>query len=633
MLVTLVTVLAPAAAGAQGRAAPARRAPAPLPPIPHVAGPLRLVVAYPAEAAQLGARDSTFLFGSTGSGDATLTINGEPVSVAPNGAFLAFLPLADDSVATFRLLARTAGDSAVLTRRVRLPHRFVPPPGLWIDRASIVPSGNRWVEPGELVRVTLRATPGAEVRLVMPDGAVVPLAPDTGSLVGYGPFERRPGRMPERQAARFTGAFAARALGSPLPPVTAPRVPPVTGDSGLARIIAVRGADTARASLPLRLALLDPDRRAVVRLDDDTARTGVSDGAAIGRPMPEGTYEWFFRNGPAAAARGRAGDELRLALSRASSAWVLLADVAGTFPEGTPPPLSRVGLVRLVPGDSSVTARVALSSRLPFHVEEGDRILTLRLYGAQSDLDWLQYGGTDSLVPRMTWAQPAADEVTVTLELSRPVFGFRARWEGSDLLIEVRRPPAIDPRRPLRGRTIAVDPGHPPLGAIGPTGLAEAEANLGIGLALRRLLERAGARVVMTRTTDTAIGLYERTTLAESADAELLVSLHNNAFPDGVNPFANHGTSTYYFHPRAARLAFLVQEGLLRQLGLRNLGVGRGNYALVRPTWMPAILTEGAFLMIPEQENALRTTEFRERYARGVLEGVEAYLRELARAR
>jgi N-acetylmuramoyl-L-alanine amidase len=134
----------------------------------------------------------------------------------------------------------------------------------------------------------------------------------------------------------------------------------------------------------------------------------------------------------------------------------------------------------------------------------------------------------------------------------------------------------------------------------------------------------------MTRTADTALGLYERTAIAEQANAEILVSIHANALPDGVNPFTNGGTAVYYFHPRAARLAVLTEEALVGELGLRNLGAALGNFALVRTTWMPAILTEGAFLMIPEQENALRTPGFQAAYARGIALGIQAYLRDLA---
>ena len=69
-----------------------------------------------------------------------------------------------------------------------------------------------------------------------------------------------------------------------------------------------------------------------------------------------------------------------------------------------------------------------------------------------------------------------------------------------------------------------------------------------------------------------------------------------------------------------------------RRLGIQELGVGRGDLALVRPTWMPSILTEGMFLMIPEQENALRSASGQRLYAQAVYDGTLAFLRDRARA-
>src|SRR2546428_11731048 len=93
----------------------------------------------------------------------------------------------------------------------------------------------------------------------------------------------------------------------------------------------------------------------------------------------------------------------------------------------------------------------------------------------------------------MSYAQPAVDEVTITLELARRVWGYRTRFDGRDLLLEIRRPPPIDPDRPLKGRTIVLDPGHPPVGATGPTGLWEPVATLAAALKAKALLERVGA--------------------------------------------------------------------------------------------------------------------------------------------
>jgi N-acetylmuramoyl-L-alanine amidase len=606
--------------------------PAPLPAIQPVDGPLAITVVYPPAGALVGARDSSFVFGATGSGEARLTINGVPIAVAPDGAFLAWLPLPDDTVAVFHLAAEKGAQRSSLDWRVRLPARFVPPPqALWLDPASLTPRGNLWAASGEPIRVEARAAPGASVAVRLPDGRTFPLAPDTESATGYGPFERRPARLVAQTTVRYVGAVPAVPLGAPLPPLTTVSVPADTlGAYAVAAVLASLGADTIVAPLPLRVALVDPGVMPVVVLDDDTARTGKTRGTVVGAPVPHGTFNWFFADGTPGGLDGRLGSQVRVRLSRESVAWVSLGDVASVLPAGTPPPETRVRLVRLTPRDSLVEARFSLDARVPFQVDEDERAVTVRLYGAQSDLDFVQYGGTDPLVRRVTWAQPSADECTVTFELASRVFGWRTRWDGGDLVLEIRRPPVVDRARPLAGRTIAVDPGHPPLGATGPTGLREADANLAVALALRDLLERQGARVVMTRTTDSALDLYERTSLAERAHAEILVSIHDNAFPDGVNPFVNNGTSTYYFFPRAAPLALLTQQALVGELGLSNLGAARGNFALVRTSWMPSILTEGAFLMIPEQENALRTPAFQEAYARGIALGLQAYLQRLS---
>jgi N-acetylmuramoyl-L-alanine amidase len=175
-----------------------------------------------------------------------------------------------------------------------------------------------------------------------------------------------------------------------------------------------------------------------------------------------------------------------------------------------------------------------------------------------------------------------------------------------------------------------VDPGHPGAGSYGPTGLYEGDANLAIAARLIEMLEAAGAKPIVIRSDRGAVGLYERTRLARDAGAELFVSIHNNALPDGVRPFDRAGTSTFYYHAHSAALAGRVQEGMVRRMGLEDRGVLWGDLAVVREPWFPAVLAEGAFMMIPSHEAALRTPAFQERYARGVLEGIEAFLRDVS---
>jgi N-acetylmuramoyl-L-alanine amidase len=241
---------------------------------------------------------------------------------------------------------------------------------------------------------------------------------------------------------------------------------------------------------------------------------------------------------------------------------------------------------------------------------------------------------SDAVVRRVTWEQQTSERARFTIALQEPPFGYLVRWERGAFVVRVRRAPAVDATRPLAGLVIAVDAGHPPGGSTGPTGLYEPVSTLAIANRVKNYLEVRGATVVMTRTAPGALGLNDRPVIARRANAHAFVSIHLNALPDGVNPFTAHGTGTYYFNALSEPLAREVQRGMVRHIGLRDLGVNYDNLAVLRPSWMPSILCEGAFVMLPEQEAALRTPEFQDRYAQGVAEGVEAYFRALgARAR
>jgi N-acetylmuramoyl-L-alanine amidase len=613
-------------------------APAELPPVPQVRGPLAIRVIYPPPEAVVSARDTSFLLGSVGTGDARLTINGYPVRVWPNGAWLAWIPLPPDSLMRFHIAASTATDSAVLDYAVRrggwAPLRS---PDLWLDSLSITPRGRIWWPSDEYLTLAVRASEDAEVRMRLPDGTVIPLRPETTLETipeAVRAFDRDTANLvsPVRRD-RYVGILRGRAVGpgagpvlpGPSLPEIVPGVPP---DSLWAVVEAIRDEDTVRARWPLQVTLLDT-LPTLVELEDDSSGTGTTDGITVGRAVANGTYHWFFPRGTRARVSGRVNDDLRLRLAPATEAWIAAAE-ARPVPGVTAVP-AVVGSVRLTPMEDRVRLRVPLSHRVPFRVTESDRGLTLQLYGALGDVNWVQYGAAqDTLIRRVAWAQDGREGVTLTLELSRDLWGYYTRWERGDLILDVRRPPRLDRGGSLEGRFIAVDPGHPPGGATGPTGLREAEANLGIGLEVKRLLEREGAKVFMTRTADVPLDLWPRVDLAEQAGAELLVSIHNNALPDGVNPYTNNGASVYYNQPRSIALARAVQSALVRRLGVRDLGIGRGDLALVRTTWMPSVLTEGLFMMVPEQEAALRAPQGQRLYAEAVVEGIRRFLRERA---
>src|SRR2546426_743005 len=335
------------------------------------------------------------------------------------------------------------------------------------------------------VAMSVRATPGARVRLRMEGKqGEVWFVPDT---------------LPEEPA------WGVRVFGTD---TSAYRLPPAADRYVAwlpatplcdAMVEAIVGTDTARAVWPLVLDTLAHAHPIVVVLNDDTAHTGKSDSLTVGKAVPYGTYNWFFPLGTTSVATARWGSQTRLQLSRGTIAWVNTADVVPLAP-GTPPPGGIVGSVRLTAGPRSLVLRVPLPTHVPYKVEEDEKTLTLRLYGVASDVNWMQYGGAGPLVDPTSYPPPASAGNTITVSLAGPVWGYRTRWSGRDLLLEIRRPPVIDPRRPLAGRTIVLDPGHPPLGAKGPAGLWEPVATLAVAEQAEALLERAGATAVLTTT-------------------------------------------------------------------------------------------------------------------------------------
>ena len=273
-----------------------------------------------------------------------------------------------------------------------------------------------------------------------------------------------------------------------------------------------------------------------------------------------------------------------------------------------------------------------MAARPAYRVEAEGRTLRLTLHGVTGNSDVIWFQRADSMVRDVQWTNESTDRAVYTLQLQRDVYGWLAFWRGDAFVLRLRRPPVVDVASPLRGLTIAVDPGHPPIGSTGPTGLYEGEVTLAIGARVQRLLVARGAVALMTRTSAAPVELGARPVMARRANAQAFVSIHLNAKPDGVNPYRNNGSGTYYFQPTSASLARAIQERLLVRLGLPNEGTWFDNLAVVRGSWVPAVLVEGAYVIVPEQEAALRTPEFQEAYALAIVEGLEAWFRTLGSA-
>jgi len=201
-------------------------------------------------------------------------------------------------------------------------------------------------------------------------------------------------------------------------------------------------------------------------------------------------------------------------------------------------------------------------------------------------------------------------------------------------------------RGSLAGKTIVIDPGH---GSIQPGGwtdpgaigtylkIKERDVNSNVALKLRQLLTQQGAKVVMTHTTGrTYLSLAGRADIANSLNADIFVSIHANSSKNK----AMAGTSVYYYAPTwhselasqrwlRQRLAFSIQDELVKFGGRIDLGIMEESFAVLRETKVPSVLVEMAFLSNKEEERLLNTESFLSKMAWGIFKGIERYFKSL----
>lgn len=228
--------------------------------------------------------------------------------------------------------------------------------------------------------------------------------------------------------------------------------------------------------------------------------------------------------------------------------------------------------------------------------------------------------------------------------------------------------PSLIQQLGLKVNTIVIDPGHggKDPGAVGKNGLQEKDITLKLGRMLReKLMNEAGAKIIMTRETDVFIPLEERTAIANSQDADLFVSLHINASPKrtatGVETYIlsisnneeakrvaarENATSTRSVSDLefilndliktaktndSARLATVVQDNLVSQLrekykNIKSNGVKGAPFYVLVGTKMPSILIEASFISNPEEEERLKDEEYLKEIIEGISSGLLKYI-------
>ncbi|MCF8002574.1 MAG: N-acetylmuramoyl-L-alanine amidase [Halanaerobiales bacterium] len=179
-----------------------------------------------------------------------------------------------------------------------------------------------------------------------------------------------------------------------------------------------------------------------------------------------------------------------------------------------------------------------------------------------------------------------------------------------------------------RENLIILDAGHGGFdpGAIGTSGLEEKVVNLDIALRVKKLLKKSDYNVLLTREKDNFISLKGRVRLANQKNARVFVSIHSNSsrgFSEGTEAFlapAKTGDSL--------PLAESIHNKLVDELKLKDRGIKKENFYVIKYTEMPAVLVEVAFLSNPHEESLLENDLFRERAASAIEEGILNYMQK-----
>ena len=193
-----------------------------------------------------------------------------------------------------------------------------------------------------------------------------------------------------------------------------------------------------------------------------------------------------------------------------------------------------------------------------------------------------------------------------------------------------------------RNRVFIIDAGHGGIdgGATSCTGVLESQLNLQIALRLNDLMHLLGHETVMIRTTDKSVhttgntiaaqkvsDLKQRVALVNGVDNGILISIHQNTFPEG----RYRGAQVFYAPDETSReVATKLQHTLIQSLNPhsnRKCKKADGIY-LMEHILRPGILIECGFLSNPEEEADLRSSDYQRRLCAVIASTISAHFGE-----
>jgi N-acetylmuramoyl-L-alanine amidase len=171
---------------------------------------------------------------------------------------------------------------------------------------------------------------------------------------------------------------------------------------------------------------------------------------------------------------------------------------------------------------------------------------------------------------------------------------------------------------------VVIDAGHggSDPGAVGSNKTHEADLTLDISKRVVQMLNsREDFITLATREADKFVSLDDRVKFANSQNADLFMSIHYNS---STSKDA-HGTETYIYHNSDPLFGQIVHKHLIAATGLRDRGLKKAGFAVIKNTKMPAALVEIAFISNPNEEKLANTAAFKDKVSRALANALIEY--------
>ncbi|WP_409301881.1 N-acetylmuramoyl-L-alanine amidase [Peribacillus sp. SCS-155] len=185
--------------------------------------------------------------------------------------------------------------------------------------------------------------------------------------------------------------------------------------------------------------------------------------------------------------------------------------------------------------------------------------------------------------------------------------------------------PKIEKHGMLSDKLIVLDPGHGgrDRGTTGFGGTIEKALTLESALLVKKKLESAGAKVILTRSEDTYISLPGRVRTSHMHNADAFISLH---YDSSGNEYAS-GVTSYYYHSYQKELAEVINSSLNREVEMNDRGTRFGDFHVIRENQKAATIIELGYLSNPAEELKVTSSEYQETVSSAIFDGLLDYFR------